>query len=166
LYGNIGIKVVYAAVFRDMFKAPGLDTKKGKIIWVFLAPIYWGLAFIIAAGVPQIANLTSFVGAACIMQFSYTFPPALQIGYNVQKDAMLEGEHYDPATGHVIRHDSGWKRWARGYRVKFFKNTFDLLYAMAALAVAGLGLWASIIGMHETFQTTAITSFSCVNPVG
>lgn len=37
-------------------------------------PIYWGGAFVIAAAVPQIANLTAFVGAACILQFSYTFP--------------------------------------------------------------------------------------------
>jgi len=35
LYGNIGIKVIYAAVFRDLFHFPGLETKKGKLIWVF-----------------------------------------------------------------------------------------------------------------------------------
>jgi len=34
LYGNIGIKVFYAAVLRDVFKFPGLDQKKGKWIWV------------------------------------------------------------------------------------------------------------------------------------
>ena len=36
-----------------------------------LVPIYWALAFIVAAAIPQIANLTSFVGAACILQFTY-----------------------------------------------------------------------------------------------
>lgn len=34
LYGNIGIKVMYAAVLRDLFKAPPLDDKKGKWLWV------------------------------------------------------------------------------------------------------------------------------------
>lgn len=34
LYGNIGIKVIYAAVFRDLLHFPGLETKKGKLIWV------------------------------------------------------------------------------------------------------------------------------------
>jgi hypothetical protein len=34
LYGNIGIKVIYATVLRDIFGFPGLDKKKGKIIWV------------------------------------------------------------------------------------------------------------------------------------
>jgi hypothetical protein len=36
------------------------------------------LAWVIAAAIPQISNLTSFVGAACILQFSYTFPPMTQ----------------------------------------------------------------------------------------
>ena len=34
LYGNIGIKVFYAAVLRDVFRFPPLDEKKGKWIWV------------------------------------------------------------------------------------------------------------------------------------
>jgi hypothetical protein len=36
LYGNIGIKVLYSAVFRDVFKLPPLDKKMGKLIWVAL----------------------------------------------------------------------------------------------------------------------------------
>ena len=36
LYGNIGVKVLYAAVFRDVFHLPPLDQKLGKIIWIGL----------------------------------------------------------------------------------------------------------------------------------
>ena len=36
LYGNIGIKVLYAAVLRDVFRFPGLETNKGKWLWVAL----------------------------------------------------------------------------------------------------------------------------------
>lgn len=34
LYGNIGIKVFYSAVCRDILKMPPLDAKRGKLLWV------------------------------------------------------------------------------------------------------------------------------------
>lgn len=40
LYGNIGVKVFYAAVLRDVFNFPGLDEKKGKWIWVGLGMFF------------------------------------------------------------------------------------------------------------------------------
>ena len=129
-------------------------------------PIYWALAFIIAAAIPQISNLTSFVGAACILQFSYTFPPMLIVGYNVQKDAMLPEEQFDPRTGQANRVDSGMTRWIRGYKKKLAINTFDVLYSIGALATAGLGIYASVTGMHDTFSQTSITPFTCANPAG
>lgn len=168
LYGNIGVKVFYAAVLRDICKLPPLDRRLGKIIWVIVIPIYWGLAFIVAAAIPQIANLTAFVGAACILQFSYTFPPILKVGYNVQKDAILPEETFDPATGHARRVDSGIRRWIRGYRKQLLQNTFDVLYFLAALATAGLGIYAAVISMHQSFTApgSQITPFSCINPAG
>ncbi|KAH9824593.1 Transmembrane amino acid transporter protein [Teratosphaeria destructans] len=168
LYGNIGIKVIYAAVLRDIFKFPSLNTKKGKFIWVAIIPIYWALAFVVAAAIPQIANLTAFVGAACILQFSYTFPPWLHVGYNCQKDAILPEEEFDPGNGTPARVDHGFERWVRGFKKQFALNTFNSLYALAALATAGLGIYASVIGMHDTFTSpdTSITPFSCTNPAG
>ena len=38
LYGNIGIKVFYNNALMDMFKAPPLTTKMGKISWVLIVP--------------------------------------------------------------------------------------------------------------------------------
>jgi len=166
LYGNIGIKVFYAAVLRDMLHLPPLDTKTGKWLWVGLIPIYWALAFIVAAAIPQISNLSAFVGAACILQFSYTFPPILMVGFRTQKDAMLPDEGFDPATGQVIRHDSGIRRWVRGYMKNWHINTFDVLYFLGALAVAGLGIYSAVIGMNQEFKAGKLTSFTCANPAG
>ncbi|RAH48923.1 putative amino acid transporter [Aspergillus brunneoviolaceus CBS 621.78] len=166
LYGNIGIKVFYASVLRDVFHFPPLDHRTGKLIWIALVPIYWCLAWIVAAAIPQISNLTSFVGALCILQFSYTFPPMLLVGFNVQKDAILPEETFDPHTGETRRVDSGWKRWVRGYRQQFARNTFDVLYSLAALGTAGLGLWASIVAMEADFKSSALTPFTCTNPAG
>ncbi|PWY81746.1 hypothetical protein BO94DRAFT_536947 [Aspergillus sclerotioniger CBS 115572] len=166
LYGNIGIKVFYSSVLRDVFHMPPLDHRTGKFIWIALVPIYWALAWIIAGAIPQISNLTSFVGALCILQFSYTFPPMLLVGYNVQKDAMLPGEEFNPITGETKRVDSGIKRWIRGYKKKFAMNTFDVLYSLAALGTAGMGLWASIVSMKQSFAETPLTPFTCTNPAG
>lgn len=166
LYGNIGIKVFYSAVLRDVFHFPPLESRLGKYLWIGLVPVYWCLAWVVAAAIPQISNLTSFVGAACILQFSYTFPPMLLVGYNVQKDAMLPEEHFNPQTGVAERVDNGIKRWIRGYKKKFVWNTFDVLYSIAALAAAGLGIWASVTAMHTSFSESALTPFTCANPAG
>jgi len=166
LYGNIGVKILYAAVLRDVFGFPPLETRVGKITWIIMVPVYWACAFLIAAAVPQISYLGAFVGAAFILQFSYTFPPILQVGYNVQKDAMLPEEVFDPATGEVNRVDSGFRRIVRGYMKKPFRNTFDSIYFVCSLATAGLGMYAAIIGMSDAFSSNSLTSFTCINPAG
>ncbi|PYI00022.1 hypothetical protein BO71DRAFT_341301 [Aspergillus ellipticus CBS 707.79] len=166
LYANIGVKVFYSSVMRDVFHLPSLDHKAGKMIWIGLVPVYWGLAFVLAGAVPQISNLTSFEGALCIFQFSYTFPPLLLVGYNIQKDAILPEETFDPKTGVTKRVDSGMKRWIRGFKQKFAWNVFDILYSMAALGTAGMGMWAAITGMKVDFAETALTPFTCANPAG
>lgn len=39
LYGNIGIKVFYSSVLRDVFNFPPLDKKKGKWLWVAIGKL-------------------------------------------------------------------------------------------------------------------------------
>ena len=53
LYGNIGIKVLYQACFKELLHLPDLGSKQGKWIWVFFVPIYWALAFLLAAAIPN-----------------------------------------------------------------------------------------------------------------
>lgn len=108
--------------------------------------------------------MVTFVGAACILQFSYTFPPILLVGFNCQKDAMLPEEEFNPLTGETKRVDEGWKRWMRGYKKKMLWNTFDVIYFLGALSCAGLGIYAAIEYMHTVFTTTPITAFTCLNP--
>jgi hypothetical protein len=187
LYGNIGIKILYSSFLHDIFHFPPLDSRLGKWLWVVLGklflctpilkqehpspnnpltvPVYWIIAWVIAAAIPQISYLGSFVGAACILQFSYTFPPLLLVGYNVQKDSILPEEEFNPQTGQAQRL-SGFKRWMRGYKKKFVWNTFDLIYALAALSTAGLGIWASVHSMTKAFKETKLTPFTCANPAG
>lgn len=53
LYGNIGIKVMYQNIFQELLGLPQLTTRAGKLLWVGIVPIYWGIAFILAAAIPQ-----------------------------------------------------------------------------------------------------------------
>lgn len=141
------------------------DSSQMANIWV-VVPLYWGAAWIVAAAVPQISGLVAFVGAACILQFSYTFPPILLVAFNCQKDSMLPEEEFNPVTGETRRVDHGWRRWMRGYKKKLLWNTFDVLYFLGALSAAGLGIWASIVFMQGIYASTAITPFTCRNPAG
>lgn len=167
LYGNIGVKVLYYNLGRGLLGFPALETKKGKYIWVIFVPLYWGLAFIIGAAVPQISYLSAFVGAAMILQFSYTFPPILMVGYNVMKDSMVEGDSFDPNTGTLVRSDHGMTRWVRGFKVQFWENSWNVIYFLGSCVTAILGIYASIYSMHEAYSMAgAIKSFSCDSPTG
>lgn len=53
LYGNIGIKVIYQNIFKDLMGLPDLTSQTGKLLWVGIVPVYWGLAFVLAAAIPQ-----------------------------------------------------------------------------------------------------------------
>lgn len=166
LYGNIGIKVLYNNILVDFFGAPPLTTTKGKWFWVGLVPIYWSIAFVFAASVPDFFGLTSVVAAICILQFTYTFPPILALGFYIKKNAMLPGEGFDPATGQVIRHDGGIKRWARGFmKGNWPLNVWNVIYALGALVTAGLGTYSAVESLIAAFAVPQLSAFTCTSPL-
>ncbi|KAL9099525.1 MAG: hypothetical protein Q9163_004985 [Psora crenata] len=166
LYGNIGIKVLYNNFFMDLLHAPPLTTRRGKILWVLIVPIYWSIAYIIAAAIPAFFGLVSVVAAFCIVQFTYTFPPALALGYHIKTRAMLPDEGFDPATGTVTLHDRSLKRWARGFvSGPWYINVWNVIYLGGALATAGLGAYAAIMGLISAFEHPQTNAFSCQSPL-
>lgn len=165
LYGNVGIKVIYNNVLMELFKFPSLGTKAGKLAWIGVVPIYWGIAFLIASAIPQVNNLSGFIAAACILQFSYTFPPFLHFGYQIQKASIQSGEGFDPATGQTVRHDNGTKRWIRGFKQNILWNTFHIFFFLGSATTAVLGIYSAIIGMIASYGSGATTQFSCNSPV-
>ncbi|TGO37010.1 hypothetical protein BHYA_0108g00060 [Botrytis hyacinthi] len=167
LYGNIGIKVAYIEVFQGLLNAPPLTTKSGKILWITMVPLYWVIAFVVCAAIPQFSYISGLVGALFILQFTYTFPAILGFGYQIQKDAMLPGEEsFDPSTGTYNYVDRGVKRWIRGFKVNWLFNTFNLIYFLGALATAALGIYTSCLGLMSAFNgDSAATSFGCTPPV-
>jgi hypothetical protein len=148
LYSNIGIKVLYNNVLMDLFGAPPLVTRGGKVIWAIIVPIWWTTAYIIAAAIPDYFGFVSVIAAGTLMQFTYAFPPMLALGFDIQLNAIrdAQGEGFNPHTG-VVRLDRGFKRYIRGFsRGRWWLNIIHVLYAIGSLAMAGLGLYAAIEG--------------------
>lgn len=165
LYGNIGIKILYNNVAVAFLQAPNLHTKKGRLIWTFLVPIYWACAYVIAGSVPYFAGIVGVTSALCLIQFSYTFPAILATGFWIMETAMQPDEGFDPVTGKTIYHDRGWRRWTRGFARNRYFNTANIVYAAGCLAVAGLGLYASIESLIEAFEIPQVNAFSCTSPL-
>ncbi|GAA6005912.1 hypothetical protein JCM11491_004058 [Sporobolomyces phaffii] len=171
LYGNIGLKVFYINIIENVFKGPPLMTRAGHALWVPLVVLYWGLAFVIGSAIPSVGTLSGLVAAACIFQFSYTFPPALWLGYLMKVDAMEADEPFT-TPGVAPRQYDTWKsfsRWRRGAFNGGVKRvvTKALLFfwLLAALATAGLGLWATGTDLREAIKSGAASSFGCAAPV-
>ncbi|KAI1207882.1 transmembrane amino acid transporter protein-domain-containing protein [Annulohypoxylon truncatum] len=166
LYSNIGLKVVYIEVFHELLKFPDLTTKMGKIWWAALIPVYWAIAFIIAASVPQFSYIVGLVGALFILSFTYTFPAWLAVGYWIRKEAIVEAEErFDPATNTYSYVDHGWKRWRRGFMKKPFFNSFNIFYFLGALVTCALGCYSSIESLRQAFESNIATSLSCTPPL-
>lgn len=166
LYGNIGIKVIYNNLLMEWFHAPALITKRGKTLWAVIVPIYWTIAFILAASIPDFFGLTGVTAAVCFVQFTYTIPPLIALGYRIQTHALQEGEGFDPATGVVTLHDRGLRRIIRGFFAdKWYLNILHILYAMGALCVSGLGAYSSCHFLIEAFKNPQVNAFSCTSPL-
>ncbi|KAK5716107.1 hypothetical protein LTR15_009932 [Elasticomyces elasticus] len=170
LYSNIGIKVLYNNVFMDLFNAPPLNTKAGKILWVIIVPIWWIIGYIIAAGIPDYFGFVSVVSAATVMQLTYSFPPMLALAYDMRLNVMKDtAGGFDPITGEVTRKYSGVSYWIKGFLSGGVKqvalNVFNVLYALGAWSVTGLGMYAAVMGMIEAFKNPQLNSFGCRSPL-
>jgi hypothetical protein len=152
LYGNIGIKVFYNNVLLDILKAPPLTTRIGKFIYAALVPLWWIIAFIIGAAIPDFFGFVSVVAASMLLNLTYAFPPLFALCFDIQKNAMhqADGAGFDPVTGCVSRSDNAFRRWMRGFLAggpfQVAVNIWHVIYFLAALAMSGLGMYAAIAG--------------------
>ncbi|KAJ3496480.1 hypothetical protein NLG97_g2627 [Lecanicillium saksenae] len=171
LYANIGIKVVYNNVFIDLFNAPPIGTKPGKIIYASIVPIWWAIAWVIAAAIPDFFGFVSVMSASVLVNLTYGFPPLFALCFDVQRHAIREGqgEGFNPQTGETIRRDSAWKHWVRGFlsggTLQVALNVWHAVFFIGALVMCGLGMYAAIEGLIEAFKLPHFSSFSCQSPL-
>ena len=187
LYGNIGIKVFYNNILIDIFSAPPLTTTRGKIIYASIVPIWWSIAFIIAAAIPDYFGFVSIIAASMLLNLTYTFPPFFALGFDIQRHAVRGdlGEGFDPVTGKVMRSETRVQRLIRGYfsggPFQVGINIWHTIYFLASLSMCGLGMYAAImgkyyyllcltmltsgVGMITAFKIPELNSFSCRSPL-
>ncbi|KAM0754795.1 hypothetical protein T439DRAFT_377221 [Meredithblackwellia eburnea MCA 4105] len=171
LYGNIGLKVLYVNIIEDLFKGPPMNSRGGRYIWTVLVFFYWSIAFVIGSAIPAVGALSGLVAAACIFQFTYTFPPALMLAFDIRVDAATKDEPFTTPGVKPQQYDSwtSMARWQRGIfgggskRVTY--KVINFFFLLAALATAGLGLWATGTDLRESIQAGAASSFGCTAPV-
>ena len=168
MYFNIGMKTIYIEVFQEVFNFPPITTRKGRWMWFALGPFYWIFAFIVAASVPNLNGVSGLVGALLILNFTYTFPAILYVGYSCQIGARLPGEGFNPITRVTTRLDNGWRRWVRGYSKNLWLNIASTLYGLGGLTLSGMGSWAAIEALVIFFNgsSSIATSWGCAVPVG
>ncbi|KAF8677801.1 hypothetical protein AX14_004793 [Amanita brunnescens Koide BX004] len=169
LYGNIAVKVIYISVIEDILKGPRLMSSKGRFVWIGLVLVYWAIAFLVGSSIPQIQAVGGLIGAVAIMQFTYTFPPLLWLGYQVMIDAMIDDKAHSPCCGCKGRIDTWqeWSRWKRGlFGGRWYFKMFNLMLGLAGFTIACMGIWAAGATIQETFAIAgAATSFGCAAPV-
>lgn len=158
--------VVYNNIFVEFFKAPPLSIKAGKYWWIAVTPIYWSIAYVIGAAIPDFAGFTSIVAAACILQFTYSIPPLLHVGFNTMRNAASSETGFDPSTGQVAVQDRGISRWIRGFfGRRWYLNVFNVLYGLGALAMCGLGCWVAVENMILIYSVPQLNAFGCTSPL-
>lgn len=158
--------VLYNNVLVEFFKAPPLTIKSGKIFWIALIPVYWTIAYIIGAAIPDFVGFTGVVAATCILNFTYSFPPLLHLAYYTKRNAAQPERGFDPMTGEVSVNDRGLRRLIRGFfGHRWYLNIFNLLYSLAALSMCGLGTYASVENLIMAYSKPAYNAFSCHSPL-
>lgn len=167
LYFHVGMKTVYIEVFQEALGFPHLATKRGKWMWLALGPVYWAVAFLIAAAVPNLNGIVNMIGGVFGLNFTYSLPGLVFLGWSIHSAAELPGEGYDPVTGVTTILDGGWRRWTRGFVKCWYISVPCVIYVLASLATSGMGTWAAVEGLIEIFGPggTVATSFGCASPV-
>lgn len=167
LYGNIGVKVFYENVLRAYCRAPSMFSNRGRFYWSATVTGYWVLAWVIGSAIPNLVALVTLVGAACILQFTYTFPPILLLGHWMQCDAMKADHPWSPGMTPGSTRIDTWRdksRWVRGFRNYWYAKLVLVLLFFAAWANCALGIYAGIETAISAYKEGYNVPFSCFSP--
>lgn len=169
LYGNIVQKEVYHLVVRTWFKGPRLMSRQAYPYYMIGNIFVWGSAYVIAASIPQVGTVAGVIGAATVLQFSFSFPFLMKLSFDMQVDAMKGDHPYAPgALGKRDHRVDTWRQWSRWHRAVFSGNVCGkavfLVFGLASVAMAGLGLYGSIETIIATFKSAKAVSFGCATP--
>lgn len=156
-------------IFVGFFKVPPLTTLTthvGRWAWVGLISMYLAITFPLAAGIPNLSDLTSIVAAFCTLQFQSTFSSMLTTMFWIKEAALRDGEGFDLVTAVTAQRDSGAKRLVRGFVGQGPKqlafSVFNIFYFLGALVLDGRH--SAIASFTDAYRNST-TSFVCTSPL-
>jgi hypothetical protein len=145
-------------------------TPRGWIFWMLVNFVFWPVAFIVGAAIPQIQTISGLIAAVCILQFSYTFPFLLKAALDMQIIAMRDDDTH--TVGGTPQRRNSWlspARWTKalfgGTMKEKLMNWGHIILFLASLTMACLGMYGSGTAIKDTFEVAAATSFGCNAPV-
>ena len=115
------------------------------MFYAAIVPFWWSIAFIIAAAIPDYFGFVAVISASMLLNLTYTIPPFLALGYDIQRMAMQGegGEVFDPMTGLTKRTGTVMQRYIRGFLsggpLSVARNVWHVFYILASLSMCGLG---------------------------
>ncbi|KAI5918147.1 transmembrane amino acid transporter protein-domain-containing protein [Camillea tinctor] len=165
IYGNIGLKIAYNEIFVKVLHFPSLSSSRGKIWWAILAPLYWILAFTLAAAIPQFAFISALVGALFIGGLSYTLPALAAVSFWIQRDAVEIGEAPSPSQISIGHTNFKSRKYYHAFMKRPLFNLFNVVYFLGGLVICTLGCYAAITQLVGAFRSNITTSFTCKSPV-
>ncbi|KAF2485816.1 transmembrane amino acid transporter protein-domain-containing protein [Neohortaea acidophila] len=167
LYGNIGVKVFYENVLRAYFKFPSFLAGRGRLYFALTVIVYWAVAYVIAVTIPFLSALVTIVGALFILQFTYTFPPLLCVGFWMQIDALKGDRPWEPGMVPGSNRVDTWKdksRWSRGFSKFWYAKAFLILMFVAAVVNSVLGVYAGVKQAQSSFAAGIAKPWACKGP--
>lgn len=167
LYAHVGCKLVYRVIMRGYFRAPSLTSRKSTLYWCLTVLCYWAIAWALGSAIPNITDLNIVVGAACALQFTYTFPSLLLLGHWMQVDASNGDVPWEPGMEPFKnRADSwhNWSRWKRALKKWWFAKLALFLMVLGSLVLAGLGIYSGVTTARASFRSGLTTAYSCRAP--
>lgn len=167
LYAHIGAKVIYRYITRGVFLAPSLAVSRSAKYWALTTAVYWAIAWVVGSAIPNINDLNTVIGSAFVLQMSYTFPPALLLGHWIQRDAMHGDGPWVPGMAPYSNRVDSWRhgsRWRRGLAPFWYAKVALVIFFLASLSLACLGVYAGVMQAKVSYQTGVTVAFSCVAP--
>lgn len=167
LYAHIGCKLLYRVVLRGYFRAPSLTSRKSTVYWALTVIAYYIVAWAIGSAIPNITDINVIVGAACALQFTFTFPPLLLLGHWMQVDATEGDVPWEPGMEPYSGRCDSWKDWSRWKRAiarRWYIKLPLFVLGMASLTLAGLGIYSGVLTASLSYRSGVTTAYSCRAP--
>lgn len=164
VFGHVSCKIVYKNYIPIIIKTIKFDSKTGLLLWVIVVFLVWLSIFLIGAGVPQVSAVSAFTSALTMTPLTYVIPFLIHLYMLYKIENLSFVKEFVPFES-KIEAIKFWKFVGNGNKKYWFVSFIYIAISLGAMALLGMGLWASVEYMKHLFAVTDATSFSCKSPI-